>query len=164
MRWNLSWRKKYFCLFTNFTMHQQLTNSVEESPSLKATSVSSRQEITRALWSPKVHYRVYSSPPIVPMLSQMHSLQARASCFVKIHFNIIRPSTHIHSCYFPPGFHMKAISPFLFTIPYYVHCPSHPAWLIDKFQLNSAAFCLMGTYVAVIELFVTYRRTDGQRF
>jgi hypothetical protein len=39
-----------------------------------------------------VHDRVHNSPPLVPILSHNNSEHALASCFFKIHFNII-PST-----------------------------------------------------------------------
>jgi hypothetical protein len=47
------------------------------------------QEIPRILWSPGVHCYVYSSPPLDSVVTQINPVQAVASCFFKIRFNII---------------------------------------------------------------------------
>jgi hypothetical protein len=68
-------------------------NYLEESPSSEANRFPASEEISRIFWNPKVHYRIYKSPPPVPMMSQIDPVSASASHFSEIHFNIILPPT-----------------------------------------------------------------------
>jgi len=65
---------------------------MENSPSWEANWFAASQEILRILWNPKIHYRIHTRPPNVPIMSQLDSVHTPTSHFLKIHLNIILPS------------------------------------------------------------------------
>jgi len=67
-----------------------LTNSMEQNPSLEASSHSTSQEIPCLLWTPEVHYCVHRSTPLDPIQIQMN----------RVH--ILPPYSHNIYLYYPP--------------------------------------------------------------
>jgi len=59
----------------------------------EADSHSESREITRLLWNPKGHYCVHKSPSLDHILSHSHPLHKTLAYFLKIHYDIIFPST-----------------------------------------------------------------------
>ena len=87
------WRDWIYLTEDRVKWHIVLTYSKEQSPSLETNRFSASQEIPRILWNPNVRYRIHECPSPVPILSQLDPTHTVISHFVKIHRNIILPST-----------------------------------------------------------------------
>ena len=74
-----------YCLCVNVYRHR-VTTQLE----LINKRISS---IIIILPNPKIYYRIYNSPPPVPILTQIIPIHALPSHSLKIYFNIIIPST-----------------------------------------------------------------------
>ena len=70
-----------------------LTYSMVHSPSWEANWFAASQEIPRISRNPKVHYRTHECPPPVSILGQPNPVHIPTSHLLKIHPNIIHPST-----------------------------------------------------------------------
>ena len=112
--------------YCDLTEHRYLLTPWSRVLLEKLSGSAASQEIPRILWNPKVHYRIHKCPPPVPVLSQLH-LVAAPSHFLKIHLNIILPSTSWSpqwplSPWLP---HQHPMHPSILPHTRHTPCPSH---------------------------------------
>ena len=100
---------------------------------MRANRFSARQEIPCTLRNQKVHYK--KSPPPVTILSQLDPVHAPTSQFLKIHLNIILPSTPgLPSGSFLLGFTTKNLYAPLLPHTCYMPRPSYTSQMQDTTQ------------------------------
>jgi hypothetical protein len=56
---------------------------LHEAESWEATSCSATQEFPNILWTPNVHYRVHKSPPLVSVMSHIHTFYTLGPVYLK---------------------------------------------------------------------------------
>jgi len=101
-----------------------LNYSMAQSPTWEANRFSAGQEIPCILWNPKVHYRFHKYPPPVPILSHLEPVHTPTTHFLKVHLNIILPST--------PGFPKQSLSlRFLYQNPVYAFLLPHTRYEVN---------------------------------
>jgi len=100
----------------------------------------------------KAHYHVHKSPPLVPLLSYMHPLHTFPPYFLRIHSNIILPSTSTSSKWPLPFRSFICISHLSYACcmphpsqPPWLYYPSNIRWSVQVMQLlimqSSLASC-----------------------
>jgi hypothetical protein len=65
-----------------------LTYPMEQRPSWEANSSSDSKDIPRNVWNPKVHYRVHTGPPPIPILSQLDPVHIPTHLYTCIYIYI----------------------------------------------------------------------------
>jgi hypothetical protein len=144
---------------------------MEQSPSWEANCFATSQEIPRVLWNPKVPHRTHKRRPPLPILSQPNPVLTPTSHFLKIHTNIIPPSTPASpqrslSLRFP---HQNPVHTSLFPHTCYMPRPSqssrfyHPhdiGYKKAKFTLEQSTKAQRGSR-SIALLFLQPRRSIG---
>ena len=110
----LGMTKAQMILYRRHVWIYLLTYSIQQSPSWEAKRFSTSQEIPRILWNSKVHYRIHKCPPPIPIFSPLDPVHTPTSHCLKIHLNIILPSTLGSPQWFlPPRFpHQNPVDAF----------------------------------------------------
>ena len=91
------WLTDWLCKWLTDWKANYPSKSLEQSLYFKSNLSSTNQETPRLLRNPKFHHRIHYFPPSVPVQSQINRFRFLSSCFFKILFNTVLPSTPLSS-------------------------------------------------------------------
>jgi hypothetical protein len=93
----------------------------KQSPSWEPNSHLASQEFPHILWYPKFRYRVYRSPPLVPIVSHMHPFSLRFILMLYSHLRLGLPSGSL-----PFRFcNQITVDIYIYIYPMRATCPAH---------------------------------------
>jgi hypothetical protein len=124
---NRYWNDKFLTFFYYSSANHSLMGL---SPSWEAANFAYSKKFP-ILWHPKIHFRVHKSPPLLPILRQIHPIHPIPSYHSKIHFSIVQPRKSWFSqlsLSFRISHQYPICIPFL-SHSYYKPCQSYPSWL-----------------------------------
>jgi hypothetical protein len=105
-------------------------NSMKQSPTCKANSRRSSQDIPRILWNPKAHNRVHKIPPRAPIPTQTNSIHTPQH-YVPNERSILILSAYVRlrllNILFPSNFQLKFCT--YFSFPHELTLSSYLIWL-----------------------------------
>jgi hypothetical protein len=117
-------------------------------PSWETNSLSDIQEILLLLRNPQVHCRVYRTPPLEPIQSQMNPVHIIIICFFEAYFNVIpHIRLRFQSSHFPSSFPIKIVYAFLVSLMR-ATCPTD--LILDFTTLTFGADYKVWSYCCVI--------------
>ena len=135
---------QYHCYQINhYLLTYLLPYSMEQIRPWEPNQFSASQEIPRILWKLKFYYCIHNCPPSLPILSQLHIVYTPTSHFLKIHLNIILPST--------PG-STKWLWTFRNKIRFYGEAllALRPTPQLDDHTLSAVRDCLFNIFAATV--------------